>query len=294
MTITRRTLMLGAGGALAIGQSQAGETHAFGGTGLKTSLDALERRSGGRLGVAVIDAGSGRRFAHRGDERFPMCSTFKFLLAAAVLAKVDKGTERLDRPIPVRAGDIITYSPTTEKFVGREASVAVLCEAAVTLSDNAAANLLLPLVDGPPGLTAFARSIGDDVTRLDRNEPTLNESTPGDPRDTTTPNAMAADLQRLVLGEALSEGSRRQLTDWLVACKTGDARIRAGLPSGWRVGDKTGTGARGSANDIAVLWPPRGGPLLVASYLTETTLESAAANAIHAAVGQAVSAALDV
>jgi beta-lactamase class A len=223
-----------------------------------------------------------------------MCSTFKFLLAAAVLAKVDKGTERLDRPVPVRAGDIITYSPTTEKFVGREASVAVLCEAAVTLSDNAAANLLLPLVDGPPGLTAFARSIGDDFTRLDRNEPTLNESTPGDPRDTTTPNAMAADLQRLVLGEALSEGSRRQLTDWLLGCKTGDARIRAGLPSGWRAGDKTGTGARGSANDIAVLWPPRGGPLLVAGYLTANTLESAAANAIHAAVGQAVSAALDV
>jgi beta-lactamase class A len=251
-------------------------------------LEAVEERSGGRLGVAVLDVAGDRRFAHRGDERFPMCSTFKFLLAAAVLAEVDAGREELARSVPVGAGDIITYSPVAERYVGRAASVAILCEAAVTLSDNAAANLLLPRIGGPAGLTRFARSLGDAVTRLDRDEPTLNEAAPGDPRDTTSPNAMAADLQRLVLGQALSAASRAQLTAWLVGCKTGDRRLRAGLPAGWRAGDKTGTGAHGSAHDVGVLWSPAGAPIVVASYLTQTALKGAAADAVHAAVARAV------
>ncbi len=295
VTISRRTLLAATGTAalpLFPPSSFAAKSDTFA-TILKSRIEKIERRSGGRLGVAVAEVAGGRRFAHRGDERFAMCSTFKFLLAAAVLAEVDAGREELVRPVPVGAGDIITYSPVTERYVGREASVAILCEAAVTLSDNAAANLLLPIVGGPAGLTRFARSLGDAVTRLDRNEPTLNEAVPGDPRDTTSPVAMAANIQRLVLGDSLSAASRRQLTAWLVGCKTGDQRLRAGLPAGWRAGDKTGTGAHGSAHDIGVLWTPAGAPIVVASYLTDTALAAAAASAVHADVSRAVVAAMD-
>lgn len=294
--ITRRELMIVAGGTtlLTAGRIYAAETEAFGGPELERSIAAIEAESGGRLGVAVLDRGSGRRFAYRGSERFPMCSTFKFLLAAAILAEVEKGRGRLDRKVPVTAADILAHSPVTKNFVGREATVAELCEATMTVSDNGAANLLLPAIGGPQGLTAFARAIGDDITRLDRNEPSLNEAKPGDPRDTTSPNAMLADLDRLMLRSALKPGSRELLTEWLVANKTGDKRLRAGLPKDWRVGDKTGTGSRGTANDIAVFWPPASAPLVVASYLTGCPYDRDRQDAVHAAVARAIAAATGV
>ena len=252
----------------------------------------LESESGGRLGVCVLDTATGTRHVHRGDERFPMCSTFKALAAAAILARVDAGKEVLARRITFDASALVTYSPVTEKRVGGDGmTLAELCDAAVTLSDNTAANLLLASIGGPQGLTAFARGLGDEVTRLDRNEPSLNEALPDDPRDTTTPNAMASTLRTLILGTtALSAASREQLTAWLLANKTGDTRLRAGLAKDWRVGDKTGSGARGTANDIAVIWPPNKSPIVITAYLTGATVSTAQQNATLASVARAVSA----
>jgi beta-lactamase class A len=254
-------------------------------------IKRLESASGGRLGVCVLDTATGARHVYRGDERFPMCSTFKALAAAAVLAQVDAGKEQLSRRISFDASALVTYSPVTEKHVDGGMTLAEICDAAVTLSDNTAGNLLLAALGGPAGLTAFLRSLGDQFTRLDRNEPTLNEALPDDPRDTTTPNAMASTLQALVLGtKALSAPSREQLTAWLIANKTGDTRLRAGFAKGWRIGDKTGTGARGTNNDVAVVWPPNKAPIVIAGYLTGATVPSAEQNAIWASVGRAVSA----
>lgn len=254
------------------------------------ALRELERRSGGRLGVAVIDTRSSRQSGWRVDERFPMCSTFKLVAAAAVLRRVDRGTERLDRRMVVRHHDIITYSPVTKERIGRAGiSIAELCEAAVTLSDNTAANLILKSLGGPRAITAFARSLGDDATRLDRIEPDLNSAIPGDRRDTTTPAAMARTVRALALGDALSATSRAQLVAWMRGCKTGDTRLRAGLPEGWICGDKTGTGVRGTSNDIGVLWPPeQRAPLVVTAYLTGSTGDAKKRDAILADVARAV------
>lgn len=294
--ITRRQLQLGLGTALvataltirprAMRASNADQQWL-------DEIKRLERESGGRLGVCVIETASGARHAHRGDERFPMCSTFKALAAAAVLAQVDAGREQLSRRISYDASALVTYSPTTEKHVGDGMTLAELCDAAVTVSDNTAANLLLATIGGPAGLTRFVRSLGDQSTRLDRNEPTLNEALPNDPRDTTTPNAMASTLQALVLGtKALSAPSRAQLTAWLVNNTTGDTRLRAGLAKAWRVGDKTGTGSNGTSNDIGVAWPPNTAPVVITAYLTGATVPAAQQSATLASVARAVSAML--
>ncbi len=292
--VSRRHFMIAAGGATLLSSAGIFTTKSAASTAdsLETVLASIERRSKGRLGVAVRETGSGIQISWRGDERFPMCSTFKFLLAAAILQAVDLGEENLSRMVSVKAGDIIAHSPVSRDFVGREASVEQLCEATMTVSDNAAANLLLPAVGGPRGLTRFARGIGDDTTRLDRTEPGLNEARPGDERDTTSPNAMLATLDRLVLGSALSKASRETLRGWLVANKTGDARLRAGVPRDWIVGDKTGTGSRGTANDIGIFWPADAAPIVVTSYLTQSPLDADGKNAIHAEVGRAVAAAV--
>jgi beta-lactamase class A len=253
-------------------------------------IKRLEKESGGRLGVCVLETASGIRHVHRGDERFPMCSTFKALAAAAVLAQVDAGKEQLSRRIKYDASTLTTYSPVTEKHVGDGMTVAELCDAAVTLSDNTAANLLLASIDGPAGLTRFARSLDDPFTRLDRNEPTLNEALADDPRDTTTPNAMASTLQTLLLGtKALSAPSRAQLTEWLIGNKTGDTRLRAGLAKNWRVADKTGTGSNGTSNDIGMVWPPNTAPVVITAYLTGATVPAAQQNATLASVARAMS-----
>ncbi|MEO6921223.1 MAG: class A beta-lactamase [Collimonas sp.] len=251
-------------------------------------LRQIESKTGGRLGVAIIDSRTGQTYAYRGDERFPMCSTFKLLASALVLKRVDQGKEQLARRIRYKAGDLVPYSPTTEHHTGGDGmSVGELCEAAITLSDNTAANLLLHSFGGPAQLTAYLGASGDKMTRLDRIEPHLNEAAPGDPRDTTTPNAMVQSLRGILLGNNLSASSRQQLTDWLLANKTGDKRLRALLPAGWRVADKTGTGDQGTANDIGMLLPPGGAPLLVASYLTgAVNATPAERDAVHAEVGR--------
>lgn len=253
---------------------------------LHQRLQALERRHGGRLGASILDIASGQRIGHRADERFPMCSTFKFLAAAQVLARVDRGEEQLQRRIVFTDKDLVAYSPVTGQHVGAPGmSLAELCHAAVTRSDNTAGNLLLDGFGGPAGLTAFARSLGDTVTRLDRRETELNQAIPGDPRDTTTPAAMLDDMRRLLIGEVLSPASRKQLSDWLLANTTGGSRLRAGLPRDWRVGDKTGTGDNGASNDIAIVWPPGRAPLLVTAYYAESSAPQETRNAVLAEVG---------
>lgn len=250
-------------------------------------LGELEARTGGRLGVLLLDGRSGERAGHRADERFPMCSTFKWLASACLLAQVDTGRESLQRRVRFGREALVPYSPVTEQHVGGPGmSLAELCEATITLSDNTAGNLVLEAIGGPAALTRYARTLGDTLTRLDRIEPGLNEARPGDERDTTTPAAMAANLQRLLLGDALSPGSRRQLVDWMLATQTSGERLRAGLPAGWRLADKTGSGARGSTNDVGVFWPPDGAPVVAAVYLTECEAAAERRNGALAAVAR--------
>ncbi len=258
------------------------------------ALASIERTAQGRLGVAMLDTGSGLALGWRQDELFAMASTFKLVLAGWMLALVDQGKERLDAPVHYAAADVVAYSPVSGARAGDGGGLTVgeLCAATVSLSDNTAANVLLARHGGPAGFTAFVRSLGDEVTRLDRTEPTLNEAAVGDPRDTTTPLAMLQTLQKLMLGNALSPTSRAWLQRWLEETSTGDKRLRAGVP-GWKVGDKTGTaGDSGTANDIGVLWPQGGGaPVLVTCYLTRSTASGEQRDAAIAQVARAVATA---
>ncbi|VWC76947.1 PenA family class A beta-lactamase [Burkholderia lata] len=235
-----------------------------------TSLAALERSVGGRLGVCAIDTANGKQVQYRANERFPFCSTFKAMLGAAVLAQSVERPQLLQQLIVYQRNDLVDYSPVTEQHVGTGMTVADLCRALFAYSDNSAANLLTNLVGGPTALTAYARSIGDNTFRLDRLETELDSSLPGDPRDTTTPAAMAASLNLLTLGNALPAAQRELLVDWLRGNKVGDKRIRAGVPAGWMVGDKTGTGDYGTTNDVGVVWPPARLPIVLAIYYTQT------------------------
>jgi beta-lactamase class A len=270
--------------------AEAGDAAKPRGNRFLRELAALERRAGGRLGVAAWSAAGGVAAGHRGDERFLFCSTFKALLAGFVLRRVDLGLERLDRAIPVRASDIVSHSPVAEKAVGGTLGVGALCHATVTVSDNAAANLLFDAVGGPKALTAFLRELGDAVTRSDRRETALNLwSTTDRNEDTTTPSAMAASLGKLLHGPMLGATSRAQLRDWLRATTTGAARIRAGLPADWIAGDKTGTGPT-STNDVAWIEGPAGGPWALAVYYADAPGDIAAQNAVIADVARAFSA----
>ena len=248
---------------------------------------ALEKACSGRLGVTLLDTGSGRRLGHRQDERFPLCSTFKSVLAATVLKQAERDPALLDRRLPVRVQDILEHAPVTRRHVGKDVTVRDLCRATLITSDNTAANLLFAAIGGPPAVTAFLRASGDTITRSDRLEPELNSFAIDDPRDTTTPAAIAATLQRLVLGDALKPASRQQLADWLIDNETGDACLRAGLGKRWRVGDKTGSNGEDARNDIAVLWPVQGGsPWIVTAYLQAGALSFEQRAAVLAQVGR--------
>ena len=237
-----------------------------------TRIAAIQTRIGGRIGVVALDTSNSKRIDYRAEERFPMCSTFKFLAAAAVLKHVDEKKEKLDRFVPYGAKDILEYAPVTKEHLKDGGmSLGALCEAAIEQSDNTAGNLLLNTIGGPAGLTNFVCALGDRVTRLDRIEPELNSAIPGDERDTTTPAAMCTDMQRLLLSDALSGASRRQLEDWLQRNETGGLTIRAGVPKNWIVGDKTGRGSNGATNDIAILRPPGRAPILLAIYSVGST-----------------------
>jgi beta-lactamase class A len=250
---------------------------------------SIEERTGARIGVGALDTANGKRLDYRSEERFPMCSTFKFLAAAAVLKRVDNGQEKLDRFISYGAKDILEYAPVTKAHLKDGGmTLGALCAAAIEQSDNTAGNLLLDTIGGPAELTNFARSIGDQMTRLDRKEPDLNSVGLGDERDTTTPAAICSDMQRLLLADVLSESSRHQLEDWLQHNETGALMIRAGVPKTWIVGDKTGRCANGTTNNVAIIRPPGRSPILVAIYSIGSTSSEDDRAAIVAEAARAV------
>ncbi|MGW5865287.1 class A beta-lactamase [Streptomyces sp. NPDC055239] len=223
----------------------------------------LERKFDARLGVYAVDTGTGREVSYNAGERFAYNSTFKALEAGAVLRKYS--LSGLDRKVTYSKDDLVANSPVTEKHVETGMTLGELCDAAVRYSDNTAANLLFDKLGGPKGLDAVLEELGDDVTRMDRREPDLSSWVPGEKRDTTTPRAFAEDLRAFVLGDVLRKGERAQLTKWLQTNTTGDKTIKAGVPKNWVVGDKTGTGTYyGARNDIAVVWPPDGAPIVLA------------------------------
>jgi beta-lactamase class A len=263
--IRRRDLLVTAASALAaplIGRTQADRTSA--------ALQALEARNGGRLGVCLRDTRTGRTAGHRLDERFAMCSTFKLPLAAMILREADQGGIELDELVRYSKKDMLSFAPVTSQHVQDGMTIVALAEAAQVTSDNVAANLLLARVGGPAGFTKRLREIGDQQTRLDRLEPDLNLVVAGDERDTTTPRAMAGTMANALAGNLLSAASRDRLIGWMVQTKTGDKRIRAGLPNAWRAGDKTGTAQANAmtdkCNDIAIAFPPAGAPLIITAY----------------------------
>lgn len=258
---------------------------------LSVALAGIEAQAQGRLGLYVLDTVSGAEADWRGNERFPMCSTFKLLLAARVLYLAQKGELSLWRKIYYSPSELVPYSPVTEKYAGADGGMTAqdLCEAAVVVSDNTAANVLLDASGGPEGLTAWLREMGDKSTRLDRNEPELNAAQPGDERDTTTPEAMLRTMQNLLFGDVFEGFGRALLQQWLIDSRTGDKRLRAGMPESWKIGGKTGTGNNGSVGDAIIVWPTlQSAPLLVVAYLTESRLDRAGQEAILAKAGAAV------
>lgn len=247
-----------------------------------------ETRLDARVGLAAHDTGSGTSWLYNAEQRFPMASTFKVLACAALLARHDAGEEDRHRLVPIHLADLVTYSPVTERWVDRDATLDALCAATMRTSDNTAANKVLEALGGPQAVTAFMRSMGDEVTRLDRWEPDLNEATPGDLRDTTSPGAMAQTLQKVLLGDVLSPSSRQTLTGWLVHNEVGDPLLRASLPNDWRIGDRTGAAEHGTRGIVAIIWPPERVPVVAAIYITQTEASMEERNAAIAAIGRAL------
>jgi beta-lactamase class A len=252
-------------------------------------LAAIERRCGGRLGVYALDTGTGRTIVHRANERFPMGNTFALLAVGAILVRVDDGHEQLQRRVAFERADVLDNAPVLQAHVQTGAiTIADLCAAAIASADASAANLLLPLLLGPAGVTAFARAIGDEVTRLDRNEPALNSALPGDLRDTTEPEAIASDMRALVLGSVLKPATRTLLQTWLLQSTTGKQKLQRDVPKSWRTGDKTGAGDRNTSSDVAIMWPPNRAPIIIAAYVTGSTASESVRNGALPAVGRTI------
>jgi beta-lactamase class A len=262
--VDRRTVLMGAGLLL------AGRGTATAPAG-PTDLAALERAAGGRLGFALLDTGTGTITGHRTGERFALCSTFKLPLAGLVLQAADRGELGLGDHLPITVADLVPHAPVAEPHVGKSLTIRQLAEGTQTTSDNVAANLLMRRLGGPEGVTLRLRALGDQVTRLDRYEPEMTRVVGKDQRDTSTPEAIAMTVARLVIEDTLSSAARAELARWMVETRTGVNRLRAGAPAGWRIGDKTGTGygpgRPNRVNDIAILWPPNRKPLVVAAFL---------------------------
>lgn len=253
----------------------------------------IEARLGGRVGVSAIDLSNGRRVNHRANERFAMCSTFKWVLAALILREAEERALSLSSIVRITENDLVPYAPVVEKRIASGAmTIEELCKAATGLSDNAAANLLLRLIGGPEGFTARLRELGDATTRLDRWETDLNENAPGDPRDTTTPNAMVTLLDIFFMGDTLTEFSKTRLAEWMIASQTGGKRLRAGLPAAWIAGDKTGTSGNGAYNDVAFTVPDGRKPIFIACYINAPEAKAEDANAAHADIARRIAAAL--
>jgi beta-lactamase class A len=255
---------------------------------LRRAIPRIERSAGGPIGISLLDTHTGERFGHRANDRFPLCSTFKLLLAARLLHGADKQQWAMSERLPVTKADMLFNAPFTEKRIGGSASLLELAEAMAVLSDNPAANIALARVGGPGALTSWLRSVGDTATRLDRNEPEMNNETPGDPRDTSTPAAMLATSRALVEGRILSPAARRTLFGWMAASKTADTMIRAALPLGWQEANKTGAGSWRARNIVSVITPPGRKPIWVAAYLFAAKSELAERNRQFVPLGRAI------
>ena len=256
---------------------------------LLTEVERIEEQLDARVGFAAYDLETGQRWEYHADQLFAMSSTFKTLACAALLKRVDEGSEQLERRVKISASDVVTYSPVTEAYAdNREISLFELCQATMTTSDNTAANMILQAMGGPQAVTAFVRELGDSVTRLDRWETELNESAPHDERDTSTPNAMVSNLEKLVVGNALSPQSKNQLREWLVNNEVADGLFRSQMPNEWVIGDRTGAGGFGSRSITAVIWPPEREPTIVAFYITATDASFEERNSAIAELGSVI------
>ena len=253
-------------------------------------ISTLESKSSGRIGVSVVSANGTPLFSYRANERFAICSTFKVLLGAAILSRVDTNIESLDRAISYKSSDILDYAPITkENLSAGRMTVSELNAALIQYSDNTAANLLLDAIGGPKALTEYLRSIGDNITRLDRNEPSLNMNVAGDLRDTSTPNAMAETLQKILMDDYLSPASKEQLKAWMFGNTTGANKLRAGFDKFWIVGDKTGSGGNGAINDVAIVFPIGVAPFVVVVFYTGSDSSNDAKSAVIAEVARTTS-----
>jgi beta-lactamase class A len=257
-------------------------------------IAALEKRHNAFVGLYAVDLASGRTLSHRDGEVFAMCSTFKVYLAARVLQKAQRGELALPDPVFIDPAKVVGYSPVAGPKAGSSMSLAELCQAALQQSDNTAANALLAVIGGPSAVTQFARSFGDDRTRLDRWETSLNSALPGDPRDASTPHALGEGFRKLLTGTTvLDETGRSTLEGWMRGNLTSARSIRAGLPPGWTSADKTGTGAYGSTNDIGVAYGPDGQTVLL-SVMTHTQSADANAEALQPLIAEVTKLALPV
>lgn len=253
--------------------------------GVTAAAKRAEAELGMRVGYAVIETDRGEIHSYRADERFAMASTFKALACGAALKA---GSAVLDQETTIKKADLRPYSPVTEKRIGNRLSTQALCEITLSTSDNAAANLILKALGGPREVTDFLREIGDMTTRLDRYEPEVNEATPGDPRDTTTPRAMSETLRKLLLADALTPAAREQLEAWMKANAVADGLLRSKLPKGWQIADRSGAGGHGTRGVIALLRPPQGAPLVVAIYMDGRKHDLKTRDAAIAAIGEAI------
>lgn len=252
---------------------------------LSKSVQAEEARLDARIGMAVFDVKDGSRWAHRGDERFPLTSTHKSFSCAALLKQVDQHMLALENIISIERASLVAYSPVIEK-AGGQVTLRDACAASVSWSDNTAANIVTEAIGGTQAFTNFMRDIGDPHTRLDRKEPEMNEAAPNDLRDTTTPNAIVESLRRIVLGDVLRQDSRALLIDWMINDRVADALLRASLPRTWSIADKSGAGGYGSRSIVAVIWPENREPVVVGIYITQTRASMAQSNAAIARIGK--------
>lgn len=254
------------------------------------ALDALERRDDARLGLVAIDTGSGATVTHRAGERFAFASAAKVFIAATVLDDARSGD--LDAVVPIEQRDLLSYAPVTSQHVGSGMTVRALLDAMLRSSDNTAANLLVARVGGPSVVQQWLRGIGDQVTQVVRVEPDLNEATPGDERDTTTPAQFAADLRTVLLGDALRPEDRKMLVETMAGTTKGAATIRAGVPTGWSVADKTGTGSYGVRNDVGIVTPPGRAPIVLVVMTSRSRADAKPVDALVAAATKVTVAAL--
>ncbi|MBB2990132.1 beta-lactamase class A [Mycolicibacterium iranicum] len=252
-------------------------------------LDALGARHNARIGLYAVNLDTEKSLAHRDGETFAMCSTFKTYAAAAVLQRVQQGRLALADTVTIAPADIRPHSPVTEPRVGTAMTLAELCQAALQQSDNAAANGLLRVLGGPPSITEFARSIGDDRTRLDRWEVELNSAVPGDPRDTSTPRALGTGYRTVLTGDVLGPTGRQQLVDWMRGNQT--SSMRAGLPAGYTSADKTGSGDYGTTNDVGIAFGPAGERVLLA-VMTRSATDDPDAASLRPLIGEVATLAL--